>query len=225
RFVYGERVNVPDAMIKGGATYRLVTDHLGSVRLVVDAATGVVAQRIDYDEFGRVVLDTSPGFQPFGFAGGLYDADTGLVRFGARDYDAEIGRWTAKDPLLFEGGDTNLYAYALGDPINRVDPDGRAAQALALLNPLVLGPTLVVGGIIGLCIWMSSVRDDDFDWTQPWLPEPKPRNDGRCDYVDADYDKRHRGHYCEYRCPDGQHPRLYSFSGPQPCPPWIEYRP
>ena len=41
--------------------------------------------------------DTNPGFQPFGFAGGLYDPDTGLVRFGARDYDAETGRWTSKE--------------------------------------------------------------------------------------------------------------------------------
>ena len=41
---------------------------------------------MDYDAFGRVLADTAPGFQPFGFAGGLYDHDTGLVRFGARDY-------------------------------------------------------------------------------------------------------------------------------------------
>jgi uncharacterized protein RhaS with RHS repeats len=71
-----------------GTVYRFITDHLGSVRLVVNAADGTVAQRIDYDAFGRVLADTNPGFQPFGFAGGLYDAGTGLVRFGARDYDA-----------------------------------------------------------------------------------------------------------------------------------------
>ena len=59
-----------------------MTDYLGSVRLVMNAATGAVAQRLDCDAFGRVTLDTNPGFQPFGFAGGQYDADTGLVRFG-----------------------------------------------------------------------------------------------------------------------------------------------
>jgi RHS repeat-associated protein len=64
---------------------------------------------MDYDEFGNVINDTNPGFQPFGFAGGLYDQDTKLVRFGARDYDASVGRWTAKDPISFNGGDTNLY--------------------------------------------------------------------------------------------------------------------
>jgi len=38
------------------------------------------------------LFKTSTGFQPFGFAGGLYDRDTNLVRFGARDYDPETGR-------------------------------------------------------------------------------------------------------------------------------------
>jgi RHS repeat-associated protein len=124
RFVYGEKPNVPDYMIKGGVTYRLVSDHLGSPRLVVNVADGSIAQRMDYDEFGNVLLDTNPGFQPFGFAGGLYDRDTKLVRFGARDYDPQTGRWSAKDPIGFQGGDTNLYGYAVGDPINSSDPDG-----------------------------------------------------------------------------------------------------
>jgi RHS repeat-associated protein len=124
RFVYGTKPHVPDYMVKGGVTYRIVSDHLGSVRLVIDAATGAVAQRIDYDAFGRVELDTAPGFQPFGFAGGLYDEQTGLVRFGARDYDAEVGRWTAKDPIRFVAGDGNLYGYVLAEPVNAVDMDG-----------------------------------------------------------------------------------------------------
>lgn len=127
-YVYGSRAHVPDYMVRAGSTYRLVTDHLGSVRLVVDTATGTVVQRIDYDAFGRVELDTAPGFQPFGFAGGLYDPDTGLVRFGARDYDPKTGRWTAPDPLLFAAGDPNLYVYAGNDPVNRIVPTGRKAQ-------------------------------------------------------------------------------------------------
>jgi RHS repeat-associated protein len=124
RFVYATGANVPDFMIKGGATYRLIKDHLGSPRLVVDIATNTVIQQMDYDVWGKVIQDSNPGFQPFGFAGGLYDRDTGLVRFGARDYDAETGRWTAKDPIGFAGGDTNLYGYVLGDPVNWVDPFG-----------------------------------------------------------------------------------------------------
>jgi RHS repeat-associated protein len=124
RFVYGTRGNVPEYLVKGGRTYRILTDHLGSPRLVIDMTTGHIVQRLAYDAFGRVIYDDNPGFQPFGFAGGLYDPDTQLTRFGARDYDAETGRWTTKDPIRFLGGDPNLYGYVLNDPVNWVDPEG-----------------------------------------------------------------------------------------------------
>lgn len=132
RFVYASRSQVPDLMLKGGRTYRLIADAVGSVRLVVDAADGRVAQRIDYDALGRVLHDSQPGFQPFGFAGGLYDSETGLVRLGARDYDAETGSWTARDPVLFRGGQSNLYQYSHGDPINYVDADGENPVAVIM---------------------------------------------------------------------------------------------
>ncbi|MEO8134315.1 MAG: RHS repeat-associated core domain-containing protein [Betaproteobacteria bacterium] len=124
RFVYASRASTPDYMVRGGVNYRLVSDHLGSVRFVVNSANGAIAQRLDYDPFGSVTSDTAPGFQPFGFAGGLYDTDTKLIRYGARDYDPETGRWTTKDPIFFAGGDTNLYAYATNDPVNRHDSNG-----------------------------------------------------------------------------------------------------
>jgi RHS repeat-associated protein len=129
RFVYGDKPNVPAYMIKGGVTYRIISDHLGSPRLVVNTGDGSIAQQMDYDEFGRVIQDTNPGFQPFGFAGGIYDLHTGLIRFGARDYDAETGRWTRKDPIGFEGGDANLYGYVVNDPINFIDPNGLRGMA------------------------------------------------------------------------------------------------
>ncbi len=124
RFVYGDRANAPAYLVTGAGTFRLLCDARGSVRLVVNSADGTIAQRLDYDAFGNVLADTAPGFQPFGFAGGLYDPDTKLVRFGRRDYDAETGRWTARDPILFAGGDANLYAYVSNDPVNRIDPAG-----------------------------------------------------------------------------------------------------
>jgi RHS repeat-associated protein len=134
-FVYGSRFNTPDCLIKSGVAYRIVADHLGSPRRVVNTETGAIVQRLDYDEFGRVLLDTNPGFQPFGFAGGLYDPATGLTRYGARDYDAETGRWTTKDPLLFAGLDGNLYRYAGGDPVNLADLTGLGAELFAAAMP------------------------------------------------------------------------------------------
>ena len=124
RFIYGDKPNVPEYLIKGGTTYRIVTDQLGSPRLVVNTSSGQTVQRIDYDAWGNITTDTNPGFQPFGFAGGLYDPDTTLVRFGSRDYSPSTGRWMAKDSILFASGDSNLYEYARNDPLNLTDSVG-----------------------------------------------------------------------------------------------------
>ncbi|HEX4955191.1 MAG TPA: RHS repeat-associated core domain-containing protein [Thermoanaerobaculia bacterium] len=94
--------------------------------LVIDSATCQVVQRIDYDALGRITLETNPGFQLLGFAGGLYDPQTGLVRFGARAYDPAVGRWTAKDPPGFAAGDTSLYGCVVQGPNDRIDPTGLA---------------------------------------------------------------------------------------------------
>jgi len=123
RFVYAGGVNVPELMVTPTATYRLLKDHLGSVRFVTNVATGAVVQEIRYDAWGRVLVDTNPGLQPFGFAGGLYDGETGLVRFGARDLDSQVARWTSKDPLTFTAG-VNFYEYTRGDPVGGSDPSG-----------------------------------------------------------------------------------------------------
>jgi RHS repeat-associated protein len=122
-FEYATHANVPDWMYANGVPYRIVTDHLGSVRFVVDVS-GTVAQRIDYDAYGRVIANSNPGFQPFGYAGGVLDDATGLTRFGARDYDAETGRWTVKDPIGFGGPTANLYSYGANDPATLSDPTG-----------------------------------------------------------------------------------------------------
>ena len=125
QFIYASGGITPDYMVSGGINYIIISDRLGSPRLVVNTTTGAVIEQVSYDEFGTIVSDTNPGFQPFAFAGGLYDQDLELVRLGARDYSPAIGRWTTKDPILFKGGDTNLYGYVLMDPVNATDPSGR----------------------------------------------------------------------------------------------------
>jgi RHS repeat-associated protein len=148
RFVYATRSNVPDYLVRDGVLYRIITDHLGSPRFVVNTADGSIAQQMDYDPFGNVTMDTNAGFQPFGFAGGLYDRDAGLVRLGTRDYDPQTGRWTVKDPILFAGGDINLYGYVQNDPVNWTDPEGLQRPYPGDTGPLSMGP-LVGGGIHG----------------------------------------------------------------------------
>jgi RHS repeat-associated protein len=135
RFIYGSRANIPELVVRYESfndwkTYRLLADQLGSPHLLVNVAD-VTDQpyRASYDEFG-VVTGTGLDLIPFGFAGGLYDPQTSLVRFGARDYDPEVGRWLSNDPILFDGGQANLYAYVGNDPVNRIDPIGLYTEVI-----------------------------------------------------------------------------------------------
>ncbi len=146
RYVYSSQSSSPDYFVRGGVTYVFVKNHLGSVRFVVNAATGTVAQRLDYDAWGVITADTAPGFQPFAFAGGIFDSDTGFTHFGFRDYDAASAVWTAMDPIrlgvnylspepllqspqwakdqALEGFSTPTYAYARNNPLKYTDPNG-----------------------------------------------------------------------------------------------------
>jgi len=117
RFKYADG-RMPVSMTYSGSTYYLTYNQIGSLKAVTDIV-GNLVKKIDYDSFGSIISDTNPTMNiPFGFAGGLHDRDNGLVRFGACDYDPSIERWTAKDPIDFAGGDTNLYGYMANDPVN-----------------------------------------------------------------------------------------------------------
>jgi len=124
--------NVPDVielLASNGAvarSLRLVTNQVGTVVAVIDVASGAVIQRLEYDEFGRLLFDSYPGLQPFGFAGGLVDGDTQLVRFGARDYSADTGRWNSRDPVghFLISKEPNSFVYSGGSPINLMDVTG-----------------------------------------------------------------------------------------------------
>jgi RHS repeat-associated protein len=112
------------AFERGTSWFYVATDQLGSPVLVADAS-GNIQRAISYDSFGNVLTDSNPSFAlPIGFGGGLADPVTGLVNFAARDYDPTIGRWTARDPVLLDGGQLNLYLYLGNNPVNGVDRQG-----------------------------------------------------------------------------------------------------
>ncbi len=135
RFEYADS-RMPVAMTSNGQKYYLHYDQVGSLRAITDDSHNIVKE-IVYDTFGNILSDSNPTLKvPFGFAGGLYDSDTKLTRFGYRDYDAYTGKWTAKDPIGFSGGDSNLYGYVLGDPVGFVDPEGK--------NPLLIIPLVLI---------------------------------------------------------------------------------
>jgi RHS repeat-associated protein len=178
-------------MRKNGGVYRLIADQVGSVRLVIDIADGQVAQRIEHDEYCRVLADTNPSSQPFGFAGSLYDRDTGLARFGARDYDPETGRWTTKDESRFVDGARNLYPYVSADPVNKLDLNGRAEKCTRSLDGFPGTPRMILrhdqiwyeDGTNSGFFDTDDVRPDYVDPSRPDLGERRKERYSRCRYI------------------------------------------
>jgi RHS repeat-associated protein len=132
------------ALERGGVRYDIATDQVGTPRVITDS-TGAIVKTLEYDAFGNIVTDSNPTFDlPIGYAGGLADPATGLVHFGARDYDPAAGRWTARDPALFGGGQGNLFVYVGNDPINDRDPSGLFCISVSVYDG--------IGGGVQTCI-------------------------------------------------------------------------
>ncbi len=139
------------AFERNGQRYYVATDQLGTPKAVTDQ-TGTAVKIAEYDAWGVKLSDTTPTFElPVGFAGGIPDDVTGLVRFGWRDYEPRTGRWTAKDPILFGGGQGNLFVYTFNDPVNHSDRSGLQPFLPAPIGPGNYGggPMTTIGGTAG----------------------------------------------------------------------------
>lgn len=110
-----------NSMTTGGKAYYHLTDAVGSVVALADES-GDKTDSYAYSPRGvRILAQSSePVPQPHRFAGG-YQGPTSLYHYGARHYDAGIGRFTQPDP---SGQEQNPYLHAEGDPVNRIDPGG-----------------------------------------------------------------------------------------------------
>jgi YD repeat-containing protein len=59
RFVYGSKGNIPDYYIEGANKFRIVSDQLGSPRVIFNMGTGAVVAKYDHDEFGVIKVNTN----------------------------------------------------------------------------------------------------------------------------------------------------------------------
>jgi RHS repeat-associated protein len=119
--------NVSETLSDPDRTHWALTDHLGSVRRIVDSAMGSpsVVGEADYDAFGAV-QDPSANTTDFlfGYTGREVDEESDLNYYRARYYDPELGRFISKDPIGFAAGDANQYRYVGNGPTNATDPSG-----------------------------------------------------------------------------------------------------
>jgi RHS repeat-associated protein len=194
--------------------YRIYGDHLGSMRAVVRVSDGNAVQVMRHGPWGELELDSvASGFArvPFGFAGGIHDDATKLVRFGAREYDARTGRWLSKDEARFGGGE-NFYEYVAGDPVNRVDRNGRSWQDF--LDWLGGGPG---GGGKSGGGGASGDYGDGGEAGRQCIVRPKKQ----CPYTRSEFKGDPDRTICYYACADGTNCSK-TLMGYATCPSWNE---
>ncbi len=134
-----------------GDVYWPLTDHLGSVRDVIDNE-GTVVNHVVYDSFGNRVNESNSVDFLFGYTGRDWDEDVGLQYNRARWYDPAVGGWISEDPIGFEGDPSNLYRYVGNFTTGATDPDGLivnfivgAATGAGLEIAFQVGTNLLVG--------------------------------------------------------------------------------
>ncbi|WP_164103003.1 RHS repeat-associated core domain-containing protein [Candidatus Laterigemmans baculatus] len=125
RYLHGPAIDQVLAQDGGeGDVQWHLTDHLGTVRDLVDAA-GVVANHITYDAFGNILSQTNATVDSrYAFTGREYDQETSRSYYRARYYDSSIGRFISEDPIGFRSNDTNFYRYVDNAPVRFGDPSG-----------------------------------------------------------------------------------------------------
>ncbi len=152
-----------DLKIEGNAAFFLHRDHLASVRLVTDA-NGALVESTGYSAYGDRL---NSGFQTQkGYIGERHDPETGLLYLNARYHDPALGRFISPDDWdpTQQGVGTNRYAYSANDPVNKSDPSGHIAPAVAGAV-VTCGSTCsgIVGGIIGFFVGNAFFSGQDRD--------------------------------------------------------------
>ena len=106
--------------------YYYLKDHQGNNRVVVNSS-GTVAETNHYYPFGGLFATSSSSVQPYKYNGKEYDSKNGLnwYDYGARHYDATLGRWHVVDPLSEKMYGCSPYGYCFNNPIKLVDIDGK----------------------------------------------------------------------------------------------------
>jgi RHS repeat-associated protein len=115
-------VDLPLAVVEGGALYHVHTDHLGRPVRMTNAAKATVWQA-SWKPWGEVQSISGTILNNLRFPGQYFQIETGLAYNWHRTYDPVTGRYTQPDPLGFVDG-PSVYAYAGNSPFMNVDRNG-----------------------------------------------------------------------------------------------------
>ena len=111
--------------------YYYLKDHQGNNRVVINSS-GTVSETNHYYPFGGVFASTG-NVQPYKYNGKELDTKKGLnwYDYGARHYDATLGRWFVVDPLAEKMSAWSPYAYCFNNPIGLIDEEGKSPLKIA----------------------------------------------------------------------------------------------
>lgn len=112
-----------------------VRDHQGNNRMVI-GASGSIEETSHYYPFGGL-FDSSDPVQPYKYNGKELETSYKLnfYDYGARNYDPTLARWTTMDPMAEKYYNTSSYTYCEGNPVNRIDIDGKfSSQTIASVS-------------------------------------------------------------------------------------------
>ena len=144
KYIYGQGVDEPIAMISGANTFYYNRDGLGSISELTDN-TGTVVENYSYDVYGKTIIKDGNGNiltqsaigNRFMFTGRELDSESGLYYYRARIYSPDLGRFLQTDPLHFD--DENPYSYCGNNAINWIDPYGKQSitEKLTLITIVI----------------------------------------------------------------------------------------
>tara|TARA_Y100000310_G_scaffold257725_1_gene265878 strand:+ start:107 stop:1375 length:1269 start_codon:yes stop_codon:yes gene_type:complete len=155
--VYAYGANGLVSKQKGSEVSYYHSDNLGSSALVTDSS-GNVKYSTDYYPFGSSLHEE--GKEKYTYNSKELD-NTGLYYYGARYYDASVGRFISVDPMagdIFNPQRLNRYSYVMNNPLKYVDVNGEDNQDVK--NTYL---AINVGVPIVTAIYKGVQRGDDFE--------------------------------------------------------------
>ena len=127
-----------------GKPYAATIDVQNTIRQLIDWKTGEAAFKNTCDAFGNGITDEIP----YAYVGKRYDTSTGLLYFGKRYYNPNLGRWLTQDPLG-PVDHSNLYQYVYNNPYRFQDPTGENVLGfLCGIGQIVLGGAIMASGAV-----------------------------------------------------------------------------